>query len=148
MNPQVILQSAKSILVIDYPSRDVPEALARAGFHTVVKSGPGADFSTYTLQGVEVISTKAARPPVAVDIVYAHRPIRELETVVEFAERLAAKVLWLQSGLASEGVKDPKGCWMSFEDSRDAWGMVENTKLTFLTEPYIADVARAIPRSA
>jgi hypothetical protein len=36
--------------VIDWPSREVPETLARAGFHVVVRGGPGPeDYLAYEL---------------------------------------------------------------------------------------------------
>jgi hypothetical protein len=41
MNPKEILKTANTILVIDWPSKDVPESLARAGFQVIVKGGPG-----------------------------------------------------------------------------------------------------------
>ena len=36
-----ILAQTRSVLVIDWPSRDVPAALAAAGFEVTVKGGPG-----------------------------------------------------------------------------------------------------------
>ena len=38
-----ILRSAESILVIDWPTEELPETLARAGYVVVVKAGPGPD---------------------------------------------------------------------------------------------------------
>ncbi len=43
MNPREILQAVETVLVTDWPSRDVPEALVRAGFHVVVHGGPGPE---------------------------------------------------------------------------------------------------------
>jgi len=36
-----LLKAARTILVIDWPSKELPEVLALAGFQVVVHSGPG-----------------------------------------------------------------------------------------------------------
>jgi hypothetical protein len=48
LTPEQILSASKSVLVIDWPSRDVPNALTLAGFAVVVRGGPGeAEYSAY-----------------------------------------------------------------------------------------------------
>ncbi len=66
MHPRQILECAHSILVIDWPSKDVPESLARAGFHVIAKGGPGPeDYSAYEVDPsgkvVESSAVRAAR---------------------------------------------------------------------------------------
>lgn len=147
MDPKTLLKSAKSILVIDWPSRDVPEALARAGFDVVVRGGPGpTDFSRYKVSGDKVITEKAGRAPERVDVVYCHRPMSELGEIVATAKSLHAKAIWMQSGLSAEGVKDPKGCWMAEDQSLAARKIVESSGLMLVAEPYIADLARNLSR--
>jgi len=149
MDANAILHSAKTILVIDFPSPDVPETLARSLFRTVVKGGPGPkDYSLYTVERGSVLVLKVGSPPAHADLVYVHRPVAELAGIVEQARSLGAKTLWMQSGLAKAGVKDPKGCWMPEEESREARRIAEGAGLTFLSEPYIADVARATSHPA
>jgi hypothetical protein len=41
MNLKEMFSTVQTILVIDWPSREVPETLARAGFHVVVRGGRG-----------------------------------------------------------------------------------------------------------
>lgn len=147
MDPKTLLKNAKSILVIDWPSRDVPEALARAGFDVVVRGGPGpTDFSHYKVSGDKVISEKAGRAPERVDIVYCYRPVSELGQIVATAKSLDAKAIWMQSGLSAKGVKDAKGCWMAEDQLLAARKIVEASGLTLVTEPYIADLARDLSR--
>jgi len=126
-----ILAAAKTILVIDWPSRDVPDALARASFDVIVKGGPGpADYTP-------------ARPA-RVDIVYCHRPLAELPAIVELAQELGAGTIWYQSGLAPTGAKDPHGCWLGGADAAEARATVEDAGLRWIAGSYIADVARRV----
>ena len=125
------LAAAQAILVIDWPSRDVPDALARAGFDVIVKGGPGpADYTP--------------RRPERVDIVYCHRPLAELPAIVELAGELDAAAIWYQSGLAPTGAKDPHGCWLAGDAASNARSTVEHAGLRWISGSYIADVARML----
>jgi len=43
-----VLAAARSVLVIDWPSRDVPASLTFAGFTVIVKADPGpADYAAW-----------------------------------------------------------------------------------------------------
>lgn len=39
MDPVEVLKNVRTVLVIDWPSKDVPEELALAGFHVYVQGG-------------------------------------------------------------------------------------------------------------
>jgi hypothetical protein len=109
---ECILEAAGSVLVVDWPSRDVPDTLARAGYRVVVKGGPEPDnYSARELRDGEVEVRDLGRRPERVDLVYAHRPLGELPGLIATANALEAQALWCQSGLAGPGTKDPKGCW-------------------------------------
>jgi hypothetical protein len=41
--PDGILATAKIVLLVDWPSRDVPDTLTHAGYTVHVKDGPAAD---------------------------------------------------------------------------------------------------------
>ncbi|HEV3311987.1 MAG TPA: CoA-binding protein [Chloroflexota bacterium] len=139
---EAILRTAKIILVIDWPSRDVPDGLAVAGYTVFVKGGPGpGSYSVVEVIHGQVVTRPAANPPSSVDLVYAHRPISELYGIIALASRLRATAVWRQSGLAPTGVKDPKGCWVTAEESNDARRMVEAGGLRFVDDAYITDVA-------
>jgi predicted CoA-binding protein len=137
-----------TVLVIDWPTKDVPEMLTLAGFHVVVRGGPGPeDYSAYELNNGEVVTYHVGRPPQRADLIYSHRPFRELPEIIATAKRLHAKTVWSQSGLSAAGVNDPKGCWVPEEELRLARNLVQSAGLIYVTEPYIGDVAREIRAS-
>ena len=137
-----ILRETGSILLVDWPSKDVPETLARAGYTVVVKGGPEPDnYSAYEVQGSQVVTRRTGQPPAA-DLVYSHRPIGELPGIVAMAQRLGAGAVWVQSGVASDGTKAPNGCWMDEAASRAAREIVESAGLAYIDTPYIADEVR------
>jgi hypothetical protein len=86
-----ILESARGVLVVDWPSREVPDALAGGGYTVIVKGGPEPDrYSVRELRGGEVVSRELDRPPAQVDLVYRHRPIGELRGIVDLASARGA----------------------------------------------------------
>src|SRR2546430_1619000 len=117
-----ILEAAGSVLVVDWPSRDVPDTLARAGYAVCVKGGPEPDnYSVY--KGHE--GKAEERRPDRVDLVYVHRPVAELPGIVATAKALGASAVWYQSGIGPDGAKDPTGCSLPAETSRQAREIVE-----------------------
>src|ERR1700687_4503000 len=140
MNLKEIFKNVDSVLVIDWPSREVPETLARAGFHVVVHGGPGPeDYSVYELSGGEVVTRHTGRLPERVDLVYSYRPFAELEGIIATAKSVHAKAIWTQAGVTAAGVKDTKGCWLPEDELQSARDLVEAAGLTFVPQPYIAD---------
>jgi predicted CoA-binding protein len=140
-----ILRTSKHVLVVDWPTEDVPNSLARAGFVTTVHGGPKPDdYYSYELRGDEVVKDKTGRAPDTVDLVYTHRPVDELADIVAFARARGARAAWLQSGLDSSGAKDVSGCWMPDEESQRARDIVETAGMTYVEAPFIADVARSL----
>jgi hypothetical protein len=92
---------AETVLVVDWPSRDVPEGFARAGLRVVVKGGPGpTDYTEWVLDGGRgnVVREPIGRPPDRVDAVYAYRPVAELAAIVEQAKALGAAEVWREPG--------------------------------------------------
>jgi predicted CoA-binding protein len=137
------LDHVDTILVVDWPSRDVPDTLARAGFLVVVHGGPGPeDYSAYEVEHGAVVVRPLRAAPDHGDLVYTHRPIAELPGIVSTAQAIGARVVWHQSGRASTGAKDPTGCWMPEDESRQARQIVESAGLSYFDQPYIADVVR------
>jgi predicted CoA-binding protein len=139
-----ILREAGSILLVDWPSRDVPETLARAGYTVLVKGGPQPDnYSIYEVRDGDVVPRRIGRAPAAVDLVYSYRPVGELPGIVAMAQQLGAGAVWLQSGVASDGTKTTDGCWMDQSSSQAARAVVESAGLAYIEAPYIADEARS-----
>jgi predicted CoA-binding protein len=138
-----ILAQANIVVVVDWPSRDVPDSLARAGYVVIVKGGPEPDnFSIYELRDGEVVSRETGQAPDQADLVYAHRPLGELSGIVEWATQLGAKAVWRQSGVAAGGVADPKGCWVPHSEAVEARRLVESAGLEYVDDVYIAEAVR------
>jgi len=139
-----ILRETGSVLVVDWPSKDVPETLTRAGYTVLVKGGPEPDnYWAYEVRDGEVVSRRTGEAPAAVDLVYSYRPVEELPGIAAMAQRLGARAVWLQSGLASDGTKTPDGCWMDQAASQAARAVVESAGLAYIEAPYIADEVRS-----
>ena len=135
------LAGVRSVVLIDWPSRDVPDALARAGLTVTSNDGPD-EYNAYERDGAEVRVRSVEGLPKHADLVYTHRPIDELPEIVETASRVGARAVWIQSGRDANGVKDPRGCWLSAGDARTAREIVEAAGLRYIDAPYVADAAR------
>jgi predicted CoA-binding protein len=130
MTPREVLAASRTVLLIDWPSRGVPESLARAGYEVVSHDGPSPlDHNAYDLVGGEVITRNVGAHPEHADLVYNHRPIDELPGIIDLAKRVGAAAIWCETG------------------SADAREMVEAGGLVYADEP-IVEAARATPRPA
>ena len=148
MNVKELFKTGHTALVIDWPTKDVPEMLTLAGLHVVVRGGPGPDdYSAYELSNGEVMARHVGRPPERAHLIYTCRPLSELPGIIATAKGVHAKTIWTQSGLAAAGVRDPKGCWLPEEERRLAQDLVQSAGLNYVSEPYIGDVAREIRAS-
>jgi predicted CoA-binding protein len=136
-----LLSGAKTVLLIDWPSRDVPDTLARGGFTVVSSDGPD-EYNAYEVEGAGVRVRPVGEPPKRADLVYTHRPIDELPDIIDAAKAAGAKAVWIQSGLDQTGEKDPRGCWFPDAESAKARGIVEREGLIYIESPYIADAVR------
>jgi hypothetical protein len=140
-----ILMKSSSVLLIDWPSVEVPDTLARAGWTVHVKGGPGADdFSVRELENGTVTSRKTGHPPDRADLIYVHRPIAELAQLIAMASGMGAGALWYQSGLTRDGVRDPRGCWLSHDDSRHGRALAEKAGLLYVDDRYIVDAVNEL----
>ena len=135
------LAQTKTVLLIDWPSRDVPDTLARGGFTVVSSDGPD-EYNAYEVEGGEVRVRDVGQLPKRADLVYTHRPIDELPEIVDTAKAVGAKAVWIQSGLDKSGAKDPRGYWFPQAESDKARKIVEGAGLTYIEASYIADAVR------
>jgi hypothetical protein len=139
-----ILDGTRTFLLVDWPTRDVPDTLALAGYEVVTHGGPGPeDWFAYTVQGGEVVERRVGVPPAHADVVWTYRPLAELPEVIATARSVGAGTVWVHSGLAAGGAKDPEGCWLPAEDAAAARQLVEAAGLTYLDSPYVAGAVRA-----
>jgi predicted CoA-binding protein len=143
-----ILTQAESVLVIDWPSREVPSTLASAGFEVTAKGGPGpADYAAWEIVKGELVTRPLGRAPEHADLVYCHRPIEELASIVSMAQSLGAAAVWRQSGLTSSGAKRPDGCWTPPGESGQGRDLAAAAGLAYIDDVYIAEAVRALGRS-
>jgi predicted CoA-binding protein len=141
-----LLASVRSVLVVDWPSREVPDTLALAGYDVVVSGGPEPDnYSAYEAIDGAVVVRFIGRGPDRVDLVYAHRPLAELAGIVAMARALGATAVWWQSGRSADGGRDPHGCWLGPDESAEARRHVEAAGLQYVDDVYIADAVRGLP---
>ena len=125
-----VLAATGSVLLIDWPDRDVPETLARAGYRVVSRDGPGADdYMAYELAGSEVVSRSLEAEPDRADLVYTHRPFDELPEILELARRVGARAIWSEAGPDSPGADRARRT-------------VEAAGITYVDAPRITDAAR------
>ena len=128
-----VLAESKSVLLIDWPSRHVPDTLTRAGLMVTSNDGPD-ETNVYELASDEVVLRPVDGQPEHVDLVYTHRPIDELPEIADTAMSVGAQAVWFQSGRDETGAKDPRGCWLPHGDLERAREIVEAAGLTFISE--------------
>jgi hypothetical protein len=114
-----VLSGTRSVLIVDWPSRDVPDTLSEVGYEVTIKGGPGP------------LPDSA---PKSVDLVYAHRPFEELAGIVALAKEHGARAVWLQTDLTDD-------------QSREARALVEDAGLAYIDDVYIADAVRGLKSS-
>ena len=137
-----IFGTCSSVLLIDWPSEEVPNTLVRAGLDVHVKGGPGPDdFAIRELTDGSITTSRTGRRPRQVDLLYVHRPIDELAQIVAAARDLDATALWYQSGLDSDGTNDPRGCWLPAAESERARAIAEAAGLLYVDDRYIVYAA-------
>jgi predicted CoA-binding protein len=107
-----ILEKIHTILLVDWPNRDVPRSLAQAGF-TVFSYSPG----TYSQALIEttlpasmedgLIFRSIDHAPDAVDLVMIYRPPEEHAAIIrDQVLPLGAKLIWLQPPVESPKTKE------------------------------------------
>jgi sugar phosphate isomerase/epimerase len=146
---EAVLASSRSFLVIDWPTRDVPDTLALAGYEVVVHGGPGPnDYVAYTVApaagagGATVVKRPVGAPPGRADVVWTYRPLAELPEAVRAAQACGAGTVWVHSGLAEGGAREPAGCWLPPGAADAARALVEGAGLAYLDQPSVADAVR------
>lgn len=145
MNAKELFKGVNTVLVIDWPNKEVPELLAGVGFNVVVHGGPGPeDYTLYELEGEKVRSRHVGRPPEQAQLVYSYRPLSELSQTIAAARNVGARTLWTQSGISEDGRKDEKGCWCPEEELRSARNRVQAAGLVHIAQPYIGEAVREL----
>jgi predicted CoA-binding protein len=143
-----LIRDSRTVVLIDWPDREVPDSLARAGYNVVSWDGATPEeINAYELVDGSV-TVRRTDPPAAADLVYAHRPLDELDAIIERARSLGAKAIWLQSGRDATGAPDRRGTWLPEDESRGARSTVESAGLAYVDSPYIVDAVLAVKGGA
>lgn len=133
-----ILRNARRVVVQDYPSKDIPDALTRAGLSVTIYGGPDeADVVASELDDGEVVTRPVGRWPETADLLLVYRPLSEIDGILADAQRMGVRTIWRQP--------DVDG------DDRDAaaWrARVEAAGLAYLDTPDVIEVARELGRSS
>ena len=134
--PDEILRSATHVVVKDYPTRDVPDALTRAGLTVTIYGGPSeVDVVVSELRDGVVVHQQVGRYPDRADVLYVYRPLAEIDGIISEARRLGAHTVWRQPVIGSA---DP--------DSAEWRRRIENAGLAYVDDPAIAEVAAMLQR--
>jgi predicted CoA-binding protein len=140
-----ILRDAKSILLLDWPSRELPDSLARAGYEVTAHVGPGPfDYSMYEATDSEIVVRSGLPAPEHVDSVHVFRPIEELTSIAAMSEMKGATSIWYQSGRSEDRTTDSAGCWLSEGDSAKARRIVETHGLKYIERPHILEAIASL----
>lgn len=134
-DPIDTLRAARHVVVQDYPDRDVPDSLTRAGLAVTIYGGPDpADIVTSELVDGAVVHRQTGRRPDSADLLYVYRPLAEVDSILSDARRMDVRTIWRQPDVVGP---DPDA---------EAWrSRVEAAGFAYLDAPDIADVARLLP---
>jgi hypothetical protein len=113
-----VLRPGSAVLLVDWPSQDIPRSLLAAGFTVLSANLARGTASQYSLvppgspapqprDGVEVMAaqrdgdgplliTRLVAMPARVDILCAYRPAEELAGIARRAADIGATTLWVQ----------------------------------------------------
>lgn len=125
------LKNAKTILLVDWPDKNVPLALLKAGFMVISYSPDKYTLLSYETNYAEdkLIFSVLEGPPGQVEIVNIFRPEEEHEEIINrHALPLKAKTVWLHPPMAS---------------SKTAT-LTKKHKLSFVEGHDIADIAAGL----
>jgi len=133
-----ILRGAQRVVVQDYPSKEIPDALTRAGLVVMIYGGPDeADVVTSELVDGDVVCRPVGRRPEAADLLFVYRPLSEIDGILADARRMGVRTIWRQPNIEGE--------------DRDAvaWRAgVEAAGLAYLDAPDIVELAQELGRTS
>jgi predicted CoA-binding protein len=130
MTPDEVLDATTHVVVIDYPSTDVPETLVRGGFLVISHDGPtDDDYNVWIIENEVVTHRPLDHVPSGADLVYTYRPLDELQGIAELAQRWGAKAIWVQPDTG--------------HDSARGRSIAEQHGLTYVDDPDIRAAVRA-----
>lgn len=135
-----VLAEARTVALVDWPSRDLVENLLRSGREVWVKGGSeDTDWTRRQMRDGAVVAIATRAPPERVDLLYVFRPMAELATLFALATRLGAHTFWYQSGLNADAHASARGCWLSADDVRTIERMADAAKVRLVHDVYLGE---------
>lgn len=123
------LQRGSRVVLVDWPSEDVPRALLAAGCEVMSINALRGTASGYSVaESGELAITPLEAMPESADVVCLYRPQPEHRAIAERAAALGAPTLWVQSGRLSD----------------DARPVAEAAGMAVVEDVSIAEAARAL----
>lgn len=133
-----VLRGAQRVVVQDYPSKDIPDALTRAGLAVTIYGGPDeADVVVSELVGGDIVCRPVGRRPETADLLFVHRPLSEIDGILAEAKRLGVQTVWRQP--SSDGEDHDALAWRAG---------VEGAGLTYVDDPDIVRMAEELHRTS
>lgn len=135
IDPDEILRNAHHVVVQDFPSREIPDSLTRAGLRVTIYGGPAeSDVVSSELDGDAIVHRRVGRYPEDADLFYTYRPLAEVDAIIDEAQRLGVSTIWRQPPVDSEDDVDAE-VWKAH---------VTAAGLTYVDSPTIDEVARGL----
>lgn len=133
-----ILRAARHVVVQDYPSKDIPDALTRAGLSVTIYGGPNeADVVASELVDGEVVARPVRHWPEAADLLFVYRPLTEIDGILTDARRMGVRTIWRQPDLNGD------------DHDAVAWRTrVEAANMAYVDTSDIVEVAQELARMA
>jgi hypothetical protein len=147
MKPPDVLAPGQHIVLHNWPAREVPDSLVRAGLGVTVYGGPQPDeISIHECAGDAIVSRKTGVPPTRADVVYVYPwpgfdVEHDLPRIAQAAQELHASTLWYQSGRDSEGRPSATGCWLTEPEVAQVEAAAKSAGLAVIHNVYIGAAA-------
>lgn len=133
-----ILRGARRVVVQDYPSKEIPDALTRAGLAVTIYGGPDeADVVVSERVDGDIVCRPVGRRPETADLLFVYRPLSEIDGILADARRMGVHTIWRQPNV--EGEDHDGAAWRAG---------VEAAGMAYLDAPDIVEVARELGRTS
>lgn len=128
------LRGARHVVVQDYPSEEIPDALTRAGLRVTIYSGPDdADVVASELIDGDVVCRPVGQRPSEADLLFVYRPLSEIDGILADARRMGVRTIWRQPN--PEGEDHDAAAWRAG---------VEAAGLAYLDAPNIVEIVQEL----
>lgn len=105
-----ILRGVQHVVVWDYPSEEIPDALTRAGLRVTIYSGPDkTDVVASELIDGDVVCRPVGQRPAAADLLFVYRPLPEIDGILADARRIGVQTTCVNPTPKATTTMRPRG---------------------------------------